>query len=180
MEIAGDCGSQIHYYRYILLSFLVSGISTFYRGISGWLIGNCHHYQLFWEQRYKAPSSQNTIQSVSHFLLCRSKEGWSMESWFTTRFHLIDLQWPKPLKTTNANRCKCALSIRSRKLFLRMYGYHMEGKVLFIFKSLSLVNHGRIGLDWRRITCAQSEGTNAIILLLVPSRSVHPNPVNTI
>lgn len=32
MEMAEDCGSQTHYYRYILLSFLVSGISTFYRG----------------------------------------------------------------------------------------------------------------------------------------------------
>lgn len=53
----------------------------------------------------------------------------------------------------------------------------MEGKVLFILKSLSLVNHGRVGLDWRRITSAQSAGTNAIIFLLVPSLSVHPNPV---
>lgn len=32
MEITEDCGSQIHYYRYMLLSFLVSGIFTFYRG----------------------------------------------------------------------------------------------------------------------------------------------------
>ena len=31
MEITEDCGSQIHYYRYMLLSFLVSGIFTFYR-----------------------------------------------------------------------------------------------------------------------------------------------------
>lgn len=53
----------------------------------------------------------------------------------------------------------------------------MEGKVLFILKSLSLVNHGRMGLDWRRITSAQSAGTNAIIFLLFPSLSVHPNPV---
>lgn len=53
----------------------------------------------------------------------------------------------------------------------------MEGKVLFILKSLSLVNHGRLGLDWRRITSAPSAGTNAIIPLLVPSLSVHPNAV---
>lgn len=35
----------------------------------------------------------------------------------------------------------------SRKLFLKTYGYRMEGKVRFIFKSLSPVNHGRMGLD---------------------------------
>lgn len=65
MEIAEDCGSQIHNYCYILLFFLASGIFTFYRGISSWLIGNCNRHQLFWEQRYKAPSSLNTFQSVS-------------------------------------------------------------------------------------------------------------------
>lgn len=69
MEIPEDCGSQIHNYCYILLFFLASGIFTFYRGISSWLIGNCNRHQLFWEQRYKAPSSQNTFQSVSQSLL---------------------------------------------------------------------------------------------------------------
>lgn len=83
---------------------------------------------------------------------------------------------PEPLKTTNTN-VKCALSVRPWMLHLKMYGYHMEGKVLFILKSLSLVNHGRMGLDWRRITSAQAAGTNAIISLLVQSLSVHPNPV---
>lgn len=62
-------------------------------------------------------------------------------------------------------------------LCLKMYRYHMEGKVLFIWKSLSLLNHRRTGLDWRWITSDQSAGTNAIIFLLVPSLSVHPNPV---
>lgn len=40
MEIAADCVSQIHYYSYILLSFLVCGISTFSKRISGCLRGN--------------------------------------------------------------------------------------------------------------------------------------------
>lgn len=58
-----------------------------------------------------------------------------------------------------------------------MYGYHMEGKVLFIWKSLSPVNHSWAGLDWWCLTSAQCADTNAIIPLLVPSLSVNPNPV---
>lgn len=61
-----------------------------------------------------------------------------------------------------------------------MFGYHIKGKVLFTCTSLSPVNDGGTGLVWRRITCAHSEGTNAIILAGVPSLSVHPNPVNSL
>lgn len=39
----------------------------------------------------------NTFQSVSHFLPCCTQRRWSMESWFTMSFHLIDLQWRKPM-----------------------------------------------------------------------------------
>lgn len=67
---------------------------------------------------------------------------------------------------------KCTLLAGLWMLQVKMYGYHMEGKVLFILKSLSLVNHGRVGLNWRRIIRAQSAGTNAIISLLVPSLSI--------
>lgn len=114
--------------------------------------------------------------SFQSLLIVCSKQRWSMESWFTMRFHLrelIDSQQPKPMLIC----VKCTLSIRTWMLRPGRNGYHMEGKVLFIWKSLSLVNRGRMSLDWRPSTTAPSAGTNVIKFLPSPSLSVFSNPV---
>lgn len=106
--------------KFCSLSFLVSGIFTCTGGRrggggrwrwQGWLIGNCSSCQLFWEQRYKGPSSLNTIQSVAPYCAAQMRDGqWK-----------AGLQWDsiwlicnETNQTTNANRCRSALSIKGR------------------------------------------------------------------
>lgn len=175
MEMAEDCGSQksllpVHsaHYLFLCLVFL-------YGGRQGWLIGNRCSCQLFWEQRYNAPSSRNTIQSVAPYCAAQKKDGqWKAG----LQWDSIWLIYDETSQIPNGNRGQSTFPIEGRTV--KCLVITQREKCSFICTSLSPVNHAWTASDWRRITRAQSEGPNAIILAGVPSLSVHPNPVNSL
>lgn len=75
------------------LSFLVSGIFT-WGGEGG--VAKLTYRKLLQSPIILGTKIQSTVLTehnpVRRSLLCCSKEGWSMESRFTVRFHLIDLR----------------------------------------------------------------------------------------
>lgn len=164
-------------YIFLSLVFLLSE-----RGVGGWQL-TCRKQPLLpipLGTKNQSKAVYREHGPVRHLLVCCATERWSMKNWFTMRFHLIDPQRPQIFKK-QPMLIDVAIdwsSHRLWKLFLRRRGYHMEGKVLFICKCLSLGNHSWIGLDRWQITCVQSEDTNAIIFPLPPSLYVHYNPVN--
>lgn len=105
------------------LSFLVSGIFT-------WEQARLTNRKLLQLPIILGTKIQRTVLTehnpVRRSLLCCSKEGWSMESRFTVRFHLIDLRWNQP-------NTQCQL--RQERSFHwrpygKMFGYRIKGKVL--------------------------------------------------
>lgn len=107
-EMAADIGSQIHYYRYILLSLLVCGISTFSTEGGGQRGGfrkalqetaGRTNYSANVDPRLTSCSGQSLLRRLKKINQNRRP---SMKSWFTVRFDDIDLH---RLETIKNHQC---------------------------------------------------------------------------
>lgn len=104
--------------KFCSLSFLVSGIFTCTGG-ARLTIGNCSSRQLLWEQRYNGASSLSTVQSVAPYCAAQMKAGQWKAGLQSDSIWLI---CSETKQTTDANRCRSALSIKGHwvKCFLIM------------------------------------------------------------